>query len=356
MRTVVFFLSLIIGTFIIINSCKKDNNSTPSEKKSYAWIAGDIDSTGYGTILFSSDSGNTWSRQGLNSQPLLGLIVTDIWAVDEENVWAVGSNNTILKTNDGGLTWNKIQSPVTNQNIEFMSISVVNETNIWLSGSNGVVVNSTDNGNTWTLFDTTFFHSGGIQGSWAISPQKVYAVGGYGSGTERGFIGFTLDGGTTWDSVVPADNYNKNEWIGVTASGNTIVIYGGKSHYMVSFDNGTTWNNDSVAAGGGGGGADINHLIMLDSQTWWGALDMGHICYTKDGGTSWTLQQTDQGGEFLLGIDAWDNQLALAVGELAGYPPTGAIVKTTNGGNKWITVDTVKTHLYHVTFIKEQTY
>lgn len=353
MKTNVIFLLVIIGTFIFVNSCKKNDNSTPVTKKSYAWIAGDIDSTGYGMILFSSDSGNTWSRQGLNSQPLLGQSVIDIWAVDELNVWAVGSNNTILKTNDGGLNWDKIHSPVTNENIEFMSISVVNETNIWLSGSNGVVINSTDNGSTWTLFDTTFFNSGGMQGSCAISPQKVYVVGGYGSGTERGFIGYTLDGGATWDSIVPSDNYNKNEWIGVTAFGNIIVIYGEKSHYIVSIDNGTTWKNDSLAAGGGGGGADINHLIMLSPQIWWGSLDMGQICYTKDGGTTWSLQQTDQGGEFLLGIDAWDNQLAIAVGELAGYPPTGAIVKTSNEGTDWNTVLTVKTHLYHVTFIKD---
>ncbi len=303
-------------------------------------------------ILFSSDSGNTWTRQGLNSQLLFGVSVTDIWAVDEQNVWAVGSNNTILTTNDGGATWDKIQSPVDNENIEFMSIAIINKTNIWLSGSNGVVINSADNGTTWKLFDTTFFHKGGMQGNFAISPERVYVVGGYGNGNEKGFIGYTLDGGTTWDSVYPADNYNKNEWIGVTSSDNTIVVYGGKSHYMVSFDNGATWNNDSIAAGGGGGGADINHLIMLDSKTWWGAMDMGHICFTTNGGSTWILQQTDQGGEFLLGIDSWDNKLALSVGELAGYPPTGAILKTTNGGNTWHTVDTVKTQLFHVTFIK----
>ena len=348
------FLVMMIMTCIIISCSKKKDNSVSSERKKYAWVAGMKDSTGYGLILYSADSGETWVRQGEGTAALKDIDVSDIWAVDANTVWAVCSGNVILKTLDGGQTWTRVQAPGNIMTKLLSSISIVNKCNIWISGDGGTVYNSTDNGNTWTIFDTTFFHKGLMQGIWAVTPQKIYVAGGIGHKRNyRGFIGYTLDGGITWDSVFPANDYNRNEWIGVTSSGNTIVVYGGKSHYVVSTDGGMTWKNDSLHAGGGGGGADINHMIMLNPQTWWGALDMGHIYLTTDGGSAWTPQGTDQGGEFLVGIDAWDSQLALAVGTQAGWPEHGPILKTSNGGTNWETKHTYNSNLNKVSFIKQ---
>ncbi len=356
MRKSISFFTIVMTILIVTNSCsKKEDKNPPVVKKKYAWVAGMEDSTGYGLILYSADAGETWVRQGEGLAPLQGINVGDIWAVDEDVVWAIGSNNAILRSQNGGAGWIQIQAPPHDGNPNLMAISIVNNTNIWISGSGGTVYNSSDGGNTWTLFDTTFFHNGGMQGIWAITPEKVYVVGGIGgmSRSERGFIGYTLNGGATWDSVFPADDYNRNEWIGVTSAGNTIVVYGGKSHYMVSTNGGTIWKNDSIHVSGGGGGADINHLIMLNQQTWWGALDEGHICLTMDGGSTWTSQHTGQGGYYLVGIDAWDSQLALVVGTSEQVPKNVPIIKTSNGGTQWEVKYTCNTDLNKVSFIKQ---
>ncbi len=100
--------------------------------------------------------------------------VWDIWAVDESNVWAIGSDNVILKTQDGGQTWNRVQAPANRTGTTLSAISIVNKTNIWISGSGGTVYKSTDNGNTWTIFDTNFFQKSLMQGIWAVTPQKIY--------------------------------------------------------------------------------------------------------------------------------------------------------------------------------------
>ncbi|MCX6250855.1 MAG: YCF48-related protein [Bacteroidetes bacterium] len=347
-------LILMIMTGIIINGCKKKENPVPVERKKYAWVSGEMDSTGYGMILYSPDVGETWVRQGQGSAALKDINVRDIWAVDENNVWAVCSGNVILKTLDGGQTWTRVQAPVNNMTPALSSICFVNTNNIWISGEKGTVYRSTDNGNTWTMFDTTFFHDRQLQGIWAITPEKVYVTGGING---RGFIGYTQDGGLTWDSVSPANNYNQYFWIGVTASGNTIVVYGAKSHYMVSTNGGTTWKNDSTPdAGGGSGPPDINHLIMLNSQIWWGALDMGYIYLTNDGGSTWTKQDTptNLGTDFMVGIDAWDSQLALAVGTFSGNPSYafGPIIKTSNGGTNWNLTQSYHSNLDKVSFIK----
>jgi hypothetical protein len=181
MKNYGFLLSvMMIITSTIISCSKNDDNPQSVTKKPFAWASGNRDSTGYGMILFSADSGSTWIRQGQGNIALKDIDVLDIWAVN---------------------------------------------------------------------------------------PMKIYVVGKTGAATPRGFIGFTLDGGATW-------------------------------------------RNDSVPAAGGGGGADINHLIMLNSKTWWGAFDMGHVYLTTDGGSAWTMQQTGQGGSYLLGIDAWDSRIA----------------------------------------------
>jgi len=343
----------MIMTTVIISCSKKADNSLTAERKKYTWVAGNKDSTGYGMILFSADSGNTWVRQGQGSTALKDIDIWDIWAVDENTVWAVCSDNVILKTPDGGQTWNRVQAPANKTSTRLSAISIVNKTNIWISGSGGTVYNSRDNGNRWTMFDTSFFQKGLMQGVWAVSPQKIYVVGKTGGSAPRGFIGYTLDGGAKWDSLLPEDDFNRNEWIGVCSSGNTIVIYGGKSHYLVSTDGGAIWRNDSVPASGGGGGADINHLMMLNPQTWWAALDMGYVFHTTDGGSAWTSYSTGQGGSYLVGIDAWDNQLALAVGEAVNWPNRGPIVRSSNGGTTWALQKVLRSNLQKVSFIRQ---
>jgi photosystem II stability/assembly factor-like uncharacterized protein len=345
---------IVIMIMFITISCHKKNEDpdNPAGKKKYAWAVGAQDSTGYGTILFSANGGDTFVRQGEGSLALQGIDIADIWAMDEYNVWAIGSNNVVLKTSNSGLTWERVPTPAISPDPNLMSISIVNKTGIWISGSGGVVYHSSDNGISWTLFDTAFFQNASLQGIWAISPEKVYVAGGTSTSQARGFIAYTLDGGATWDSLVPAGDYNRNEWIGVCSSGNTIVVYGCKAHYIVSTDGGTTWKNDSLQTGGTNG-SDINHLIMLDSQTWWGAFDQGQIYITKDGGTTWAEQPTGQGGYYLVGIDAWDSQLALVAGTPLSMPFVSPILKTTNGGTTWEKKYTSKSRLWKVTFIKD---
>lgn len=136
-------------------------------------------------ILFSADGGETWVRQGNGTPSLLGVNVIDIWAVDEQTVWAVGTGNIILKTLDGGNTWMQVPAPVNDPNTELMSVCIVNRTGIWISGSGGSVYRSADNGNTWTMFDTAFFHSGGMQGRYQppdhAQPGNMVGSVGYGA-------------------------------------------------------------------------------------------------------------------------------------------------------------------------------
>jgi photosystem II stability/assembly factor-like uncharacterized protein len=75
---------------------------------------------GYGTILHTTDSGNTWVRQGKAGEvPDVGL--RSVSAVDEANAWVVGEN-VILRTRDGGEHWVQQSAPT---DIEYWKVSFV---------------------------------------------------------------------------------------------------------------------------------------------------------------------------------------------------------------------------------------
>ena len=343
-------LSIILLCILAIQvGCKKDNDNP--DKKKYVWAVGSPDSTNYALICFSDNGGLNWVRQGEGQDALQGIDLTDIWAVDENTVWAVAEQNVILKTTDGGANWFRVPPPIQRTDASLSSISIIGKTDIWISGS--FVYHSTDGGNNWISIPSPVLTNKTMQGIHAISENIVYVAGSQNEG-EKGFIALTTDGGQTWDSIVPADNFNKNEWIGVTSSDpDNIVVYGGHTHYIYSNDAGQTWKNDSASIGGNAGGADLNHLTMLDAQTWWAALDYGNIGFTNNAGSSWTNQgpAPGPGGMWLVGIDYYDKNLCVIVGT-SSDSFTGKIIRTSDGGQLWELCMVTDAWMNKVSFIK----
>ena len=343
-------ISIILLCILTIQvGCKKDNNDP--EKKKYVWAVGSADSTNYALIYFSDNGGENWVRQGEGQDALKGVELTDVWAIDENTVWAIAYQNVILKTTDGGANWFRVPPPTQRTDASLSSISIIGKAYIWISGN--VVYHSIDGGNSWAIIESPVLTNTLLQGIHAISSNVIYVAGAPG-GTTTGFIARTIDGGKTWDSIVPADNFNKNEWIGVTSSDpDNIIIYGGHTHYMYSNDAGQTWKNDSASIGGNAGGADLNHLTMLDAQTWWAALDYGNIGFTSDGGSTWVNQGPAPlpAGMWLVGIDYYDKNLCVIVGA-SSDSFAGKIIKTTNGGQLWELCIETDAWMNKVSFIK----
>ena len=335
---------------LITASCKKEDNKPEPAKKKYAWVVGDKDSTEYGMILFTPDGGDTWLRQGQGAAALYGVSLANVWAVDTNIVWAVGLNNVILRTSDGGSNWSRITPPVNRPDIDLLSISLLGSNDVWISGSKGIVYHSANGGSTWSTFDSTFFRKGLLQGIHAVNQQTVYVVG---QADQWSIIARTINGGQTWDTIAPENNYNIHLWIGAKSIGTEhIVIYGGRAHYIYSHDAGVTWKNDSVPNTGGIEGADINCLTMLDANTWWGAFDYECIYITTNAGTSWVKQTSSlPGGMFLVGIDYYDRNLALIAAQ-SSVSRTGKIMKTSDGGNLWELKLHTRSWINKVSFIK----
>ena len=334
---------------ISVTGCKKNDSGTSTEKQ-VAWVVGQADSAySAGVILYTEDGGDTWARQG-DLQMLKDIDILNIVSIDKDHLWAVGAMNTILKTEDGGKNWVKVTTSPAPAYSNMMSVSATDKNHVAVSGAPGIVLVTSDGGGSWRMADTNLFRSGIVQGVCAITSDIIYAVGQYATTTgTRGLVAMTRDGGNTWDTLVPPDDYNRYLWIGACATDtNHICIYGCVGHYMVTGDGYTTWMLGYLQSG------DLNCMIMLDDHTYWAACDFDHILFSDNAGISWT-QQPSAGisNQFLVGIDAWSDRIALITGQSAGAFPAGKILRTTDGGKTWNQIYTSNRNLFKVTFAKK---
>ncbi|MFN4984623.1 MAG: WD40/YVTN/BNR-like repeat-containing protein [Ignavibacteria bacterium] len=334
MRNTLLLLLAAVAALLI--GCT--DNQSPEPTFRYAWVVGDSDSVACGAIYHTSDGGATFTRQGVGQGALERVNVLDVKALDRNTVWASCSKNRVIKTTDGGSTWNVVPMPSNDPSCELYCISTVGSSTMYISGSHGTVYISNDAGTTWRKSQVPGLEEAQFQGVLALSAQRAYICGNAPTaGDERiGVVRQTTDGGTTWNVVAFPNGYDStNTWISGASFGNSIMIYGDKNHYSLSTNNGATWRNDSTRIFGGGGGADINHLIMLSEGTWMAAMDMGHLIRTDNAGTDWNDVRPGLGVVFMLGIDAFDNTHAIACGETSNFPQLGHIVYTADGGSTW---------------------
>jgi photosystem II stability/assembly factor-like uncharacterized protein len=95
-----------------------------------------------GEILKTTDGGQSWISQ--NSGTDRDLFSISFW--DENIGYAAGQMSTILKTLDGGQNWLNISG---SYSISFPDIDCIDENNVVITGWNGKLIRTTDGGENW---------------------------------------------------------------------------------------------------------------------------------------------------------------------------------------------------------------
>lgn len=160
-----------------------------------AWIVGNTDN-GYAVILRTNDGGLTWTRQG-NASTIETIGLIDVTAADNRTAWTVGVGYTILKTIDGGASW---QSQLGNGTglAHINGACAIDARNAWVTQDYGVVYWTSDGGKTWNEQrpGRGFF----LMSASARTLKTVWVVGQiYGGGNiGEGNILHTTNGGINW--------------------------------------------------------------------------------------------------------------------------------------------------------------
>jgi len=107
---------------------------------------------------------------------------------------AVGDNGTILKTSNGGTSWNAITNPYTGT---LKSVYCVDTNNCWACGgaNSPDILKSTNGGSSWTNIAVSG-SSGGFNGVQFLNQNYGYVV------SDDGALYATYNGGATWTKTL----------------------------------------------------------------------------------------------------------------------------------------------------------
>src|SRR5215203_1983399 len=246
----------------------------------------------------------TWTTQtsGVNVR------LRGVSAVSERVAWASGAGATVLRTDDGGLKWEKLN--VSSEELDFRDIDAIDaQTAYVLSIGNGPasrIYKTTDAGKTWTLQfkaddQKTFLDA---MSFWDANHGIVFGD----SIDGQLYILTTENGGRVWSRVpnttLPPALENEGAF---AASGTNIAVFGNshawigtgagaKARVLRTSDRGRTWQvADTPLAADPSSGIfsiafrDAKHGVVVGGDYRKEQEAVDNLALTSDGGVTWTL-------------------------------------------------------------------
>jgi len=332
----------------------------------------------FGTIIginnFGSDFNVTHNSGGSNAN------LHSIFFINPDTGWAAGTSylnyeicSVVLKTIDGGCNWSLCfeNSEYEFKDIYFIDSSIgymVCNTVVWWGFAGSAFVFKTiDGGLTWALLSESLA-DGFYNSLYFLSADTGWAVGGYGDDEDfYGWISKTIDGGQTWsknqkgngsfESVhftnsntgwivglggcfsttdqgiswhdfVLTNMHNPNEVYFVDQNNGWILDqkwYSDILHTEIwrTVDTGSTWTKLPVDST-----LHISSIDFVDTKHGWGTGPAGSMCFTNDGGESWSAVSNSVIFDWIETIQFYNSQIGWLLGG-------DKILKTYNGGTSW---------------------
>lgn len=185
----------------------------------------------WGVILKTADGGETWQIQRSDitvDQPLFSVHFKDA-----NNGWAVGLWSLMLATHDGGKTWDQVQPPAMGSgrsDRNMFKVFASEKGTLLIAAEQGTVLRSEDNGNTWSYVDT------GYKGTFWSGVATV--DGGLVIGGLRGNVYRSNDDGKSWQQITSKVRSSITDFVQVKGK---LIAVGLEGVSLESNDNGHTF-------------------------------------------------------------------------------------------------------------------
>jgi photosystem II stability/assembly factor-like uncharacterized protein len=186
-----------------------------------------------GWIVLSDDDGASWRRAAAPEGPLL----TAVDFVDAQHGWAVGHDETILATADGGETWTK-QFSLPSAPGPLLDVLFLDARHGIAVGAYGAYYETADGGGTWTA-RKIIAEDRHLNGIVRLPPDGAQAAARLMIVGEAGTILSSSDDGAHWASV--ASPYKGSLFGAVVASDGSVLAFGLRGKIFRSADGGATW-------------------------------------------------------------------------------------------------------------------
>ncbi len=272
------------------------------------------------TSLIADNSGeDSWSILNLGTTDNL----TDIYFLNDQMGWILGSSGTLIKTSDGGEHWDIDTIPY--QGLK--KIQFISEETGWIIGNDSLVLKTTDGGISWLEQKVNLGSLGDIH---FFNDQVGLICGGQEG--EYGKILRTTDGGKIWQKNTLSDYspvLTKFCFIDSLNGWTTGVAF-----LFKTSDAGITW--EKISNGTSDEVFDIYFADPMNGITCgWFNNGTGHnggeIHKTTNGGYSWKKVLEDYSTVYLsIASNKHSNSL---------YSVGGAILKSVDNGDTWFNIN-----------------
>lgn len=359
----------------------------------------DLNTSGTGAMLYSSNSGNSWNNitiPGPNSYGQTTYTGTQGWynnimyvKPNNENVVYVAGIDFWVSTNKG-TTWTRKTDGGGNPaydvvHVDQHAITVpASNLNYVFLGTDGGIYKSTDSGESWTAVNNnlniTQFYAGDVNPTGTVyyggtqDNGTIKSTGGanwnislggdggvtivddansnivYGEYVNLCFLKST-DAGASWNIMMNGIPKGPEYWDGTTdrvqfiapfamdPNNSSTLIAGSYRIYRTT--NGaaswTTISGDLTGDGAGSNGATIStvHIAHGNSNVMYAGCSNGRVQVTTDGGANWNLRSGTLPNRYCRRIVSEKNNPGIAYAVYSGYQSGQKIFKTTNYGINW---------------------
>ena len=261
--------------------------------------------------------------------------LTGVSFVNLQIGYAVGKNNTILKTADGGNTWKRLLER--QDHIDIHTVMFTSPADGWVGS--GALLHTSDGGESWQpavpLPGPQGFGGGSMLGTSRIQLH----VPTMGAGVSR-----SDDGGRTWQALgQPPHNDYEAVFFADDRHGWVAGDYG---RLASTTDGGATWKEQDL-----GFKPHLNKIQFVSPQVGWLLPQRGHQCgplATVDGGQTWISQYAGIAGYApLADMQFLDAQIGFLLAE--GNRNELALA-TANGGKSWRTIGSLQPYSTALSF------
>lgn len=291
-------------------------------------------------LLFVAAAFAQWVKQDVKTTASFrGLSV-----VNEKVIWASGTGGTVIRTIDGGKSWNVMTVPGA-EKLDFRDIEAFDANTAYIlsigNGESSRIYKTIDGGKTWKLqFKNTneraFFDA---MACWAN--ENCIAMS---DPVDGKYLFIRNYGGEKWEPIV-SDAAARPDQAAFAASGTCLItvgmhhqaylVTGGTAaEVMFSVDNGRHWDTQPTSIISGSAGSGIFSIAMFDHDT--GLIVGGNyekpedakdiLALTSDGGKTWKISTGLSG--YRSGVTYVDKNTIIAVG-------TNGSDISRDGGKTW---------------------
>lgn len=236
----------------------------------------------FGHVIYSDDNGKNWTQaERVETQ----VTLTTVAFGDEKVGFAGGHDATILRTEDGGVTWTRVYHDFESETPIF-GLFFTSPTHGFAVGAFAFMLETHDGGETWEQRDV-------IEGGdydYHLNEIFTSADGTIFIPAEFGNVLRSTDDGATFE--VLKTPYEGSFWNGLGLADGSVIVFGMRGNAYRTEDNGESWVRVPTGAQrsfGGGVQLENGNVVLVGLN--------GAVAYSTDGGRSFlTTSRKDREG------------------------------------------------------------